>query len=63
VERIIGTGDRLVSIMRGRATMRYTGIEGEWTLANALTFREGRIVHCRVFREPDDALEAAGLRE
>jgi len=63
LKRIIGQGDRLVSIHRVRIKARYSGIEFDAPLAYAWTFRNGKIVHFQSFRDPDDALEVAGLRE
>ena len=63
LERIVGMGDRLVSIHRVRGRARYTGIEGEGSVAYVWTFRAGRVIHFKSYREPDDALEAAGLSE
>jgi ketosteroid isomerase-like protein len=61
--RIVGSGDRLVSIHRARGTARHTGIEIEEPLAYAYEFRDGRIIRFRSFRDPAQALEAAGLSE
>jgi ketosteroid isomerase-like protein len=63
VVRIVGSGDRLVSIHHAKATARHTGIEIEEPLAYFYKFREGRIIYLRSFRDPDEALEAAGLSE
>jgi ketosteroid isomerase-like protein len=63
LERIVGTGDRLVSIHHARATARHTGIEFEGPLAYRYTFRDGKVIHFRSYRDPHQALEAAGLRE
>jgi ketosteroid isomerase-like protein len=63
LEQILGEGDRLVSIHRLRSKARHTGIEFEMPLAYVWTFRDGKIVHFQSFREPDAALEAAGLSE
>jgi ketosteroid isomerase-like protein len=62
LERIVGSGDRLVSIHRGRSQARYTGIEEEGPLAYLWTFRDGKVIHFRSYRDPAEALEAAGLR-
>ena len=62
LERIVGSGDLLVSIHRFRARARHTGIEAELVYGCVWTFRDGKIVHIRSHREPDQALEAAGLR-
>jgi ketosteroid isomerase-like protein len=63
LEEIIGEGDRLASIHRLRSKARRTGIEFDTPLAYAWTFREGKIVHFQSFGEPQEAIEAAGLRE
>ena len=63
LERIVGTGDCLVSIHRWRATARRTGIAFDEPLAILWRFREGNVIHFRSFRDPDEALEAAGLSE
>ena len=63
LERIVGRGDRLVSIHHARSKARYTGIEDEGPLAYVWTFRDGKVIHLRSYRDPSDALEAVGLRE
>ena len=63
LEQILGEGDRLVSIHRLRTKARHTGMKFDTPLAYAWTFRDGKIVHFQSFREPDEALEAAGLSE
>jgi ketosteroid isomerase-like protein len=63
LERIVGSGDRLVSIHRSRSTARHTGIEFEEPLAYTWTFRDGKIIHFRSYRDAAEALEAAGLSE
>ena len=63
LEEIAGTDDRLVSIHRVRGSGRYTGIEFEGPVAYLWTFREGKVVHFKSFRDPEEALEAAGLSE
>ena len=42
LERIVGTGDRLVSIHRARSKARYTGIEEEGPLATPGRSETGR---------------------
>jgi ketosteroid isomerase-like protein len=63
LERIVGAGDTLVSIHRVRARARHTGIEAEGPVAYVWTFRGGKVIRFESFREPDQALEAAGLSE
>ena len=63
LEKIVGAGDRLVSIHRVRGKARYTGIEGEGPVAYLWTFRGGKVIQFRSYRDPEEALEAAGLRQ
>ena len=63
LERIVGEGDRLVSIHRARSRARHTGIEFEGPLAYVWTFRDGKVIHLRSYLDPAEALEAAGLSE
>jgi ketosteroid isomerase-like protein len=63
LEQIVGADDRLVSIHRVRGRARYTGIEAEGPVAYLWTFRDGKVIHFRSYRDPDEALEAAGLQE
>jgi ketosteroid isomerase-like protein len=62
-ERIVGSGDRVVSIHRIRMKARHTGIEFDSALAYVWTFRDGKIVHIEGFFDPAKALGRAGLRE
>src|ERR1043166_5517406 len=63
LEQIVGAGDRFVSIHRVRGRARYTGIEAEGPVAYLWTFRDGKVIHFRSYRDPAEALEALGLRE
>jgi ketosteroid isomerase-like protein len=63
LERLIGSGDRFVSIHQVWMRALHTGIELEATLAYVWTFREGRVIHLKSYWEPAEALEAAGLSE
>jgi ketosteroid isomerase-like protein len=61
LERIIDADDCLVSIHRARAKARESAIEFEETYAYVWAFRGGMVIHFQSFREPEDALKAAGL--
>ena len=63
LEQIVGTGDRLVSIHRVRGRARYTGIEAEGLVAYLWTFQDGKVIHFRSYRDPEEALEDVGLSE
>jgi ketosteroid isomerase-like protein len=63
LEKIVDTGDRIVSLHRVRMRMRQTGIEFEMPLAYVYTFRDGRVVHTRAFGSQSEALKAVGLED
>ena len=63
LEQIVGAGDRLVSIHRVRSKARYTAIEFDTPLAYVWTFRHGKVIDFRSYRDPEEALEAVGLSE
>jgi ketosteroid isomerase-like protein len=63
LEQILGSGDRLVSVHHVHMRARHTGIEFEGPVAYVWTFRDGKVIHFRSYRDPQEALEAVGLRE
>jgi ketosteroid isomerase-like protein len=63
LEQILEFGERLVSVHHFRGQARYSGIEGEIRYAYLWTFRDGKVIHCQTFRDPEEALEVLGLRE
>jgi ketosteroid isomerase-like protein len=63
LDRIVGTGDRLVSVHHVRMKGLHTGIEIEGPLAYLFTFRNGKVIHFRSYWDVDTALEAVGLSE
>jgi ketosteroid isomerase-like protein len=63
LEQIVDADDCLVSIHRTRSKARHSGIEFEAPVAYVWAFRGGMIIHFQSFREPEEALEAAGLSE
>jgi ketosteroid isomerase-like protein len=63
LERIVGSGDHLVSVHMLHSKARHSGIEFDAPLAYAWTFRDGKIIHFQSYRAPRAALEAAGLSE
>jgi ketosteroid isomerase-like protein len=59
---LIDAGDRVVIVLDQRMRGRSTGIEVSLEkFAEVATFRDGLIVHWRLYQRPSDALEAAGL--
>ena len=63
LERILGSGDRLVSVHTVRGRARHSGIETEGPVAYVWTFRNGKVIHFQSYRDPKEALEAVGLQE
>jgi ketosteroid isomerase-like protein len=61
LEQVYGSGDCVVSIHRVRATALYSGLAIEMPLAYLWRFRAGKVVYFRSFRDPAEALTAAGL--
>ena len=61
LEQIAGSGDHLVSIHWFRGKGRHTGIEDGVRYAYLWTFREGKVIHFRTYRNPAKALQAVGL--
>jgi ketosteroid isomerase-like protein len=62
-ERIIDAGDKVVvfAVWRGRG--KASGAPTEWRFGAVWTLREGRVIDIESYRDPAEALEAAGLRE
>jgi ketosteroid isomerase-like protein len=56
-------GEKVVSCHRARLRGKASGIETELRYAYVWTFREGKITYFKSYRDPAEALEAAGLRE
>src|SRR3954453_10912545 len=57
------TPEKVVGIGRFRARGRASGVDLNVPLGVFTRVRRGKIVYTRLFAEPADALEAAGLRE
>jgi hypothetical protein len=61
---LIDAGNRIVMVLDQRMSGRSSGIEvflGQW--AQVATFRNGLIVHWKLYRSESEALEAVGLSE
>ena len=61
-ERIIDAGDQVVSIAVWRARGKSSGVDTEWRIGSVFTVRQGKVVSLESYTDPDDALEAVGLR-
>lgn len=63
LERIVGSDDPLVGILRFHGKAKHTGIEFEMTYSCVYRFREGKVIYMKTFLDTQQALEAAGLAE
>jgi ketosteroid isomerase-like protein len=64
VERLIDAGnDRVVGVFRQSATGKESGVPVEVRLATIYELEGGQIVRMRIYLDPTEALEAAGLSE
>jgi ketosteroid isomerase-like protein len=62
-ERIVASGDRVVSIEAVRGRGRGSGLETEGRYGSIWTFEDGRVRRVEVGLEPEEALRALGLEE
>lgn len=60
-ERFSESGDKVVVVLEMTGRGKASGVPVEERIAHLWTFRDGRLVELRVFSDPADALEAAGL--
>ena len=63
IEETRDAGEHVVGVGRFRARGRASGVDLNTPLGVLTRMRRGKIVYTRMFSEPADALEAAGLRE
>jgi ketosteroid isomerase-like protein len=62
-EKIIETGDQVVALVRLRARPKGGGVDIVVRNGHLWTVRDGTILSMKTFPDPEEALEAAGLRE
>jgi ketosteroid isomerase-like protein len=63
VSEIRALDDRIVEIGRIRGRGTESGADAESPSANLVQFKEGKAILVRTYLDPQQALEAAGLRE
>ena len=63
VEDHIDAGERVVTIVRQRGRAKATGVAVEMRFGQVWTFRNGLRVRMQMYASPEEALEAAGVRE
>ena len=62
-ERFIDCGDQVLVFVRSEARARISGLDLNEQWAHLVTVCDGKAVRLQQFRDRDEALEAAGLRE
>jgi ketosteroid isomerase-like protein len=62
-EKLLESGDQVAVILKVRARPKGSSAEVEIRNGHLWAFRDGKAVSMRMFPEPENALEAAGLRE
>ena len=60
-EQFFDAGDQVVVVLEMTGRGRTSGVPVEERIAHLWTLRDGRAVELRVFSDPADALESAGL--
>jgi ketosteroid isomerase-like protein len=62
-EEIVESGDQVAVVLRSQARPKAGSAKIEIRNGHLWTIRDGKVVSLRIFPEPEEALEAAGLRE
>jgi ketosteroid isomerase-like protein len=63
IERIEDLGDQVLTIERNRATGKRSSVGVDMQTVHLWTLRDGKVVRWQGYERPEEALEAAGLRE
>ena len=63
VERIVAVGDCVVAVVDVQGRGKDSGAPFRNRMGHVVTFRDGKIARFQWFLDPEDALEAVGLRE
>jgi ketosteroid isomerase-like protein len=62
-ERFIDSGDQVAVVVRVRAWPKGSSAAIEVRIGHLWSYRDGTLVSMQMFPDPDEALEAVGLRE
>ena len=62
-EKLIDAGDRVVVVTTLHASLKDERGEVHDQGADVITLRDGKVIRMEIFDTPEEALEAAGLRE
>jgi len=63
IEEVVDAGDQAVAVVRQHGKAKHGGPDVEMRFAHLWTFRDGLAVRAEMYADPNEALEAAGLRE
>jgi ketosteroid isomerase-like protein len=63
VEDYVDAGERVVVLLRQRGRSKATGVPVEMHFGQVWTMQDGQGVRMHMYASPEEALEAAGLRE
>ena len=63
IDALHDAGERVVALLRQRGTSKAAGMPVEMFFAQVWTLRDGKEARMDMYSDPDEALEAAGLRE
>ena len=63
VSDLVAHGDQVISTSRQQGRGESSGVAATLELANIFTLRNGQIVRLELYRDRDEAVEAAGLDE
>jgi len=63
VEELHEAGDKVVAILRQRGRAKSTGLPVDMHFGQVWTIRDGKQLRMQMYASPEEALEAAGLRE
>jgi ketosteroid isomerase-like protein len=62
-ERVFDAGDRVVAVVEWRGRGKGSGVEFDERQGSVWTLVDGKVTHVDWYRDPKEALEAAGLSE
>jgi ketosteroid isomerase-like protein len=62
-EELFDAGDQIAVVVKTRARPAASAAEIEIRNGHLWSFRDGKVVSLQIFPAPEDALEAAGIRD
>src|SRR5262249_21282348 len=62
-ERLVVSGDRVISVVHVNVRQKNRTEWNDGRIGEVYTFRDGKIVHGRLFMEPEEAFEWSGIAD